>query len=106
MKIGIDISRYIDKSGGVGIYAANLMNFLLKLDSDNEYLGYTVFDDCFPDGWNSEKEAGIVADYYRSPKSYTNCRINALKWQTGKLKKLWQIELLLSVLAQQNLAVF
>ena len=90
MKIGIDISRYIDKSGGVGIYAANLMNFLLKLDSDNEYLGYTFFYDCFPDGWNSEKEAGIFADYYRSPNIYTNFRINALKWQTGKLKKLWQ----------------
>lgn len=90
MKIGIDISRYIDKSGGVGIYAANLLNFLLKLDTDNEYLGYTFFYDCFPDGWNSEKEAGIFADYYRSPNIYTNFKINALKWRTAKLKKIWQ----------------
>ena len=41
MKIGIDISRYIDKAGGVGIYAANLLSFLLKIDTDNTYLGYT-----------------------------------------------------------------
>jgi glycosyltransferase involved in cell wall biosynthesis len=90
MKIGIDISRYIDKSGGVGIYAANLLNFLLKIDSDNEYLGYTFFYDCFPDGWNSKKEAGIFANYYRSPNIYTNFSINALQWRTRKLKKLWQ----------------
>lgn len=90
MKIGIDISRYIDKSGGVGIYAANLLNFLLKLDSDNEYLGYTFFYDCFPVGWNSVDDAGIFADYYRSPNIYTNFKINALNWRTKRLKKLWQ----------------
>ena len=90
MKIGIDISRYIDKSGGVGIYAANLLNFLLKIDSENEYIGYTFFYECFPGGWNKEQDAGIFANYYRSPSIYTNFRMNALNWQTKKLKKVWQ----------------
>ena len=35
MKIGIDISRYIDKSGGVGIYAANLLKFLGYVEENN-----------------------------------------------------------------------
>ena len=55
MKIGIDISRYIDKSGGVGIYAANLLKFLLKIDIDNKYLGYSFFMTVFLKGGIKEK---------------------------------------------------
>ncbi|MCL5772742.1 MAG: glycosyltransferase family 4 protein [Actinobacteria bacterium] len=89
MKIGIDISRYIDKSGGVGIYAANLVKFLLKIDTDNEYLGYPFFYDCFPEGWNKEENAGIFSDYYSSPNIYTNFKINNIGLNTSALKKKW-----------------
>jgi len=90
MKIGIDISRYIDKAGGIGVYAANLLSFLLKIDTDNTYLGYTFFYDCFPDGWNKKEEAGIFEDYYRNPNIYTNFSINKLNWGTNKVKKVWE----------------
>ena len=89
MKIGIDISRYIDKSGGVGIYAANLLKFLLKIDADNKYIGYSFFYDCFPDGWNKKESAGIFSDYYTSPNIYTNFSLNKIDWSTNKIKKSW-----------------
>ena len=89
MKIGIDISRYIDKSGGVGFYAANLLKFLLKIDADNRYLGYPFFFDCFPEGWNKEENAGIFSDYYRNPNIYTNFSINKINWSTFSVKRRW-----------------
>ena len=89
MKIGIDISRYIDKSGGVGIYSANLLRFLLKIDADNKYIGYTFFYDCFPEGWNKKESAGVFSDYYTSPNIYTNFNLNKIDWSTKKVKKSW-----------------
>jgi glycosyltransferase involved in cell wall biosynthesis len=89
MKIGIDISRYIDKSGGVGIYAANLLKFLLKIDIENKYLGYSFFYDCFPQGWNRRENAGIFEDYYRNPNIYTNFRMNNINLGTSEIKKKW-----------------
>jgi len=89
MKIGIDISRYIDRSGGVGIYAANLLKFLLKIDTDNQYLGYPFFYDCFPDGWNKEENAGIFGDYYRNPNIYTNFSMNKIDSSTSAIEKKW-----------------
>jgi len=89
VKIGIDISRYIDKSGGVGIYAANLLRFLLKIDIENKYLGYTFFYDCFPDGWNKKEDAGIFEDYYRNSNIYTNFALNNIDLSTAKVRKKW-----------------
>jgi glycosyltransferase involved in cell wall biosynthesis len=89
MKIGIDISRYIDKSGGVGIYAANLLKFLLKIDIENKYLGYSFFYDCFPEGWNRKENAGVFEDYYRNPNIYTNFRMNNIELGTSEVKKKW-----------------
>jgi glycosyltransferase involved in cell wall biosynthesis len=89
MKIGIDISRYIDKSGGVGIYAVNLLKFLLKIDIENKYLGYSFFYDCFPEGWNKREDAGIFEDYYRNPNIYTNFSMNNIKLSTSEVKKKW-----------------
>ncbi|MCE5329245.1 glycosyltransferase family 4 protein [bacterium] len=89
MKVGIDISRYIDRSGGVGIYAANLLKFLLKIDTDNQYIGYPFFYDCFPDGWNKEENAGIFSDYYRNPNIYTNFSINKISSRTSDIEKKW-----------------
>jgi glycosyltransferase involved in cell wall biosynthesis len=89
VKIGIDISRYIDKSGGVGIYAANLLKFLLKIDIDNKYLGYSFFYDCFPEGWNKRENAGIFEDYYRNPNIYTNFRLNNINLGTSAIRKKW-----------------
>jgi glycosyltransferase involved in cell wall biosynthesis len=89
VKIGIDISRYIDKSGGVGIYAANLLRFLLKIDIENKYLGYSFFYDCFPKGWNKREYAGIFEDYYRNPNIYTNFRLNNINLSTSEIRKKW-----------------
>lgn len=89
MKIGIDISRYIDRSGGVGIYAANLLKFLLKIDADNEYTGYPFFYDCFPQGWNKEENAGIFGDYYRNPNIYTNFVMNKINWSSSRVETKW-----------------
>jgi glycosyltransferase involved in cell wall biosynthesis len=100
MKVGIDISRYIDKSAGVGIYAANLLKFLVKIDTDNQYLGYTFFYSCEPDGWNNPGDAGIFADYYRSPNIYTNFSLNKINWSTSKIKKRWSKS---SIVGKENI---
>jgi len=89
MRIGIDISRYIDKSGGVGIYAANLLKFLLKIDIENKYLGYSFFYDCFPKGWNKKEDAGVFENYYRNPNIYTNFSMNNINLGTSEIKKKW-----------------
>lgn len=51
IRIGIDISRTIEESTGVGYYAKNLVHALAKVDSENEYILYGIFYDCFPRGW-------------------------------------------------------
>lgn len=56
IRIGIDISRTVEESTGVGYYAKNLVHALAKIDSDNEYLLYGIFFDCFPKKW---KEAPV-----------------------------------------------
>jgi glycosyltransferase involved in cell wall biosynthesis len=76
MRIGIDISRCIEESTGVGYYAKSLVWGLSKIDFDNEYLLYGIFFDCYPRGW---KRAAI-------PKSH-NFRLhqrNSLSWLARK----------------------
>jgi glycosyltransferase involved in cell wall biosynthesis len=51
LRIGIDISRTIGERTGVGSYAAHLVEALAKIDSENEYLLYPYFWDCFPPDW-------------------------------------------------------
>jgi glycosyltransferase involved in cell wall biosynthesis len=51
IRIGIDISRTIEESTGVGYYAKNLVHALAKVDSGNDYLLYGIFYDCYPKGW-------------------------------------------------------
>lgn len=51
MRIGIDISRTIEETTGVGYYAKNLVHALAKIDSENDYLLYGIFYDCYPKDW-------------------------------------------------------
>jgi glycosyltransferase involved in cell wall biosynthesis len=51
IRIGIDISRTIEESTGVGYYAKNLVHALAKVDSENDYILYGIFYDCYPKGW-------------------------------------------------------
>jgi len=53
MRIGIDISRTIEESTGVGYYAKHLVSGLAKVDPDNDYLLYGIFYDCHPRGWKN-----------------------------------------------------
>jgi len=76
IRIGIDISRTIEEAMGVGYYAKNLVHALAKVDSENDYLLYGIFYDCYPRGW---KRAAI-------PKSH-NFRLhqkNSLSWLVRK----------------------
>jgi glycosyltransferase involved in cell wall biosynthesis len=51
MRIGVDISRSIEASTGVGRYARNLVHGLARIDSENDYLLYGLFCECFPVNW-------------------------------------------------------
>ena len=51
MKIGIDISRTVEESTGVGYYAKNLVHALAAIDPGDEYLLYGIFCDCYPKNW-------------------------------------------------------
>lgn len=43
MKIGFDVSQTAEKKAGCGYYAEQIIEHLLKIDQDNEYLLYPVF---------------------------------------------------------------
>lgn len=51
IRIGIDISRSIEESTGVGYYAKNLVHALAGVDSENDYILYGIFCDCYPKRW-------------------------------------------------------
>lgn len=84
MKIGIDISRYLDDSGGVGVYSANLLRYLLKIDKMNKYVAYTFFYDCFPANWKNAEKLNI----FKSVSD--NLKINRIKWPTWCVRKKWE----------------
>ncbi len=48
MKIAIDICRLNDPWTGIGNYIANLLAGLAQVDSENQYLLYPYFPECFP----------------------------------------------------------
>jgi glycosyltransferase involved in cell wall biosynthesis len=48
LRIGIDISRTIGERTGVGTYADSLVRGLSKIDTENEYILYPYFWECFP----------------------------------------------------------
>jgi glycosyltransferase involved in cell wall biosynthesis len=76
MRIGIDISRTVEESTGVGYYAKHLVRALAGIDAENDYLLYGIFYDCYPEGW---RKASI-------PKS-PNFRLhqkNSLSWLVRK----------------------
>jgi glycosyltransferase involved in cell wall biosynthesis len=76
MRIGIDVSRTVEESTGVGYYAKHLVHALAGIDPENDYLLYGIFYDCYPEGW---KKVAI-------PKSL-NFRLhqkNSLSWLVRK----------------------
>ncbi|GAI37925.1 unnamed protein product [marine sediment metagenome] len=82
MRIGVDVSRYFDKSGGVGIYAANLLKYLLKIDKNNEYNAYSFFYNCFPLNWKHKK----IIDEFRK---YGEVNFSQINLPTSILKRKW-----------------
>ena len=82
MRIGIDVSRYFDKSGGVGIYAANLLKYLLKIDKNNEYNAYSFFYNCFPTDWKHKR----IIDEFRK---YGKVNFSQINLPTSILKRKW-----------------
>ncbi|MBE3092203.1 MAG: glycosyltransferase family 4 protein [Actinobacteria bacterium] len=82
MRIGIDLSRYFDRSGGVGIYAANLLKYLLKIDKNNEYNAYSFFYNCFPSNWKHKK----IIDEFRK---YGKVNFSQINLPTSILKRKW-----------------
>lgn len=83
MRIGIDVSRYFDKSGGIGVYAANLLKYLLKIDKNNEYNAYSFFYDCIPP---NRKDKKIIGEFKRISKKIVFAQTNL---PTSILKKRW-----------------
>ena len=82
MRIGIDVSRYFDRSGGVGIYAANLLKYLLKIDKNNEYNAYSFFYNCLPSNWKHKK----IIDEFRK---YGKVNFSQINLPTSILKRKW-----------------
>ncbi|MBU3984201.1 MAG: hypothetical protein KJ985_12210 [Proteobacteria bacterium] len=68
MRIAI-MMRSADEAGGIGVYARNIVEELLKLDHDNEYVLF----------YKSEKHLGSYS-------KFTNCREVLLP---GKNKAIW-----------------
>lgn len=89
MRIGIDVSRYFDKSGGVGIYAANLLKYLLKIDKNNEYNAYSFFYNCFPPKWKHKKIINEFRKYGKVNFSQINLPTSILKgkWNNASIEK-------------------
>ncbi len=89
MRIGIDVSRYFDKSGGVGTYAANLLKYLLKIDKNNEYNAYSFFYNCFPPDWKNKKIINEFRRYGKINFSQINLPISILygKWSNASIEK-------------------
>src|SRR4030066_60453 len=89
MRIGIDISRYFDRSGGVGIYAANLLKYLLKIDKNNEYNAYSFFYNCFPSNWKYKKIIDEFRKYGKVNFSQINLPPSILKrkWNNASIEK-------------------
>ena len=79
MRIGIDISRTIEEGTGVGYYAKNLVHALAKVDSENDYLLYGMFYDCYPKEW---KKAAV-------PKS-PNFRLHQKHSLSWLVRKRWE----------------
>ncbi|MBI3399925.1 MAG: glycosyltransferase [Acidobacteria bacterium] len=55
LRIGIDISRTIGESTGVGSYASSLVAALAAIDRTNDYLLYPYFWECFPPAFRSAR---------------------------------------------------
>ncbi len=89
MRIGIDVSRYFDKSGGVGTYAANLLKYLLKIDKNNEYNAYSFFYNCFPSNWKHKKVIDEFRKYGKVNFSQINLPTSILyrKWSNASIEK-------------------
>lgn len=79
IRIGIDISRTIEESTGVGYYAKNLVHALAKVDNENDYILYGIFYDCYPKGW---KRADI-------PKS-SNFRLHQKNFPSWWVDRKWK----------------
>ena len=79
MRIGIDISRTIEESTGVGYYAKNLVHALAGVDSENDYILYGIFYDCFPKGW---KRAEVP-----KTRNFTLHQKNMPSWWVDKMWK-------------------
>lgn len=61
MKIGIDARRYGEKYTGIGIYAKELIEGLLRLDSENEYVIF-LGKESFPSAEFSRPVKKVLAD--------------------------------------------
>jgi glycosyltransferase involved in cell wall biosynthesis len=78
LRIGIDISRTIGESTGVGSYAASLVTALAEIDRTNEYLLYPYFWECFPPAFRSA----------RAP-SQSNFRVWTQDASLDKVRRRW-----------------
>ena len=78
LRIGIDISRTIGESTGVGSYAASLVDALAAIDRSNEYLLYPYFWECFPPAFRSA----------RAP-SQSNFRLWTQDASLDKIRRRW-----------------
>src|SRR4030066_668066 len=89
MRIGIDVSRYFDRSGGVGIYAANLLKYLLKIDKNNEDNAYIFFYNCIPSNWKHKKIIDEFRKYGKVNFSQINLPPSILKrkWNNASIEK-------------------
>lgn len=77
LRVGLDISRTVEESAGIGQYARQLMNALAEIDSVNAYVIYPFFHECLPDNWKHaripSKPNFQMGFKYRSERSIRRC---------------------------------
>ena len=85
IRIGIDISRTVGEATGVGYYAKNLVHALAKVDSENDYLLYGIFYDCYPKSW---KKATIpTSPHFRLHQKNSLSWLVRRRWEKGRRYK-------------------
>ncbi|MGM0367981.1 MAG: glycosyltransferase family 4 protein [Actinomycetota bacterium] len=89
MNIGFDVSRYFDRSGGIGIYSANLLKNLLKVDKKNSYTAYSYFYECFPKKFKDKKIISEFRQYSKKvqfPQLHSPASFLKKRWENSSIK--------------------
>ncbi len=85
LRFGIDISRSVGESTGVGSYAKSLVEGLARVDREADYVCYGMFCECFPRDWR--KAPVPKAPHVRLQRSWLPGGYVRRRWQSFPLHR-------------------